>query len=399
MTAMYPGRCGYSSQTGGIMWNLRESLTHDKIRAYHAATYRPENLCVIMTGMLDHEQVLNTMTKYEAKILAKRASEPADKFVRPWQEPVPPFDETVEKEIEFPCDEDDNGIVLVGWRGPSCTKEFTQSIALTLLTDYLNDTAVAPLQQHFVETEDPYCSSVSYSFIENSESCGYFCFDSVSNEKMGQVKDKLFQVLSDIASGKEPLDMERMRSVIHRKKMQLLNSLESTPHFASAFAIIGEFLYGNGNEDLDMRVQTIPFIDKCQAEPADFWISLLKKYFLDRPYVHIQGHPSPELMERMANEEKERIAEQQKKLGPNGLEEKGKILQSAKDRNDIPAPADMLSNIPIPSTENIYFHQINRLTNDPEKCSPLLQTVPYRMQVDDLKTNFVTFRVLRKILN
>ena len=155
MRELYPGKCGYSSETGGIMKNLRQSLTHDKIRAYHAETYRPENLCVIVTGMVQDQQVLDCLSKYEQKILSKRKKQQPGSFRRPWQDPVPPFTRTVEKVIHFPCDEDDNGIVLVGWRGPSCTSEFLQSIALTLLTDYLNDTAVAPLQQHFVEIEDP----------------------------------------------------------------------------------------------------------------------------------------------------------------------------------------------------------------------------------------------------
>lgn len=29
--AMYPGNCGYSSETGGIMKNLRESTTNEKV--------------------------------------------------------------------------------------------------------------------------------------------------------------------------------------------------------------------------------------------------------------------------------------------------------------------------------------------------------------------------------
>ena len=152
---MYPGKCGYKSETGGILKNLRDSLTNEKIRAYHASFYRPENLCVVVTGMVGDEELLTCLSKYEEKILAKRKSTPPPAFVRPWQEPVPPFAHSVDKVLEFPCDDDDNGIVLVGWRGPSCTRDFRQSIAVGLLTDYLNDTAVAPLQQHFVENQDP----------------------------------------------------------------------------------------------------------------------------------------------------------------------------------------------------------------------------------------------------
>ena len=31
LRAMYPGECGYKSETGGIMRNLRESTSHDKV--------------------------------------------------------------------------------------------------------------------------------------------------------------------------------------------------------------------------------------------------------------------------------------------------------------------------------------------------------------------------------
>lgn len=32
--ALYPGECGYSSQTGGIMKNLRESCNNTKVRVF-----------------------------------------------------------------------------------------------------------------------------------------------------------------------------------------------------------------------------------------------------------------------------------------------------------------------------------------------------------------------------
>ena len=37
---MYPGECGFKSETGGIMKNLRESTNNEKVRAYHAQYYR-----------------------------------------------------------------------------------------------------------------------------------------------------------------------------------------------------------------------------------------------------------------------------------------------------------------------------------------------------------------------
>ena len=37
---IYPGYCGYKSETGGIMKNLRESCSHQKVMDYHKAFYR-----------------------------------------------------------------------------------------------------------------------------------------------------------------------------------------------------------------------------------------------------------------------------------------------------------------------------------------------------------------------
>jgi Zn-dependent M16 (insulinase) family peptidase len=69
--AMYPGHCGYSSETGGIMKNLRESTTNSKVREYHKQFYRPENLKIIITGQIKHEDVFQALESLEQKILLK----------------------------------------------------------------------------------------------------------------------------------------------------------------------------------------------------------------------------------------------------------------------------------------------------------------------------------------
>ena len=52
LRAMYPGHCGYKSETGGIMKNLRESTSHAKVVQYHRDFYRPENLGLVITGQV-----------------------------------------------------------------------------------------------------------------------------------------------------------------------------------------------------------------------------------------------------------------------------------------------------------------------------------------------------------
>ena len=48
---LYPGKCGYAMETGGIMEDIR-SLTVEQIRQYHKEYYRPDNTFIIVTGMV-----------------------------------------------------------------------------------------------------------------------------------------------------------------------------------------------------------------------------------------------------------------------------------------------------------------------------------------------------------
>lgn len=68
---MYPGHCGYSAETGGIMKNLRESCNNTKVRNYHKEFYRPENLKVIITGQVKPGDVFKALEPLEMKIMAK----------------------------------------------------------------------------------------------------------------------------------------------------------------------------------------------------------------------------------------------------------------------------------------------------------------------------------------
>lgn len=69
--ALYPGKCGYSSETGGTMKNLRESTNYTKVRNYHKEFYRPENLKVIITGQVKPGEVFRSLEKLENKIVSK----------------------------------------------------------------------------------------------------------------------------------------------------------------------------------------------------------------------------------------------------------------------------------------------------------------------------------------
>lgn len=92
-----------------------------QVRNYHKEFYRPDNLTLIITGQVEDNEVFKVLKPFEEKILSKGELCP---FQRPWQSPVPELTQSHDILVPFPCDEEDNGLVYVGWRGPSAVSEF-----------------------------------------------------------------------------------------------------------------------------------------------------------------------------------------------------------------------------------------------------------------------------------
>ncbi|XP_065172046.1 uncharacterized protein C05D11.1-like, partial [Atheta coriaria] len=383
---IYPGECGYSSETGGIMKNLRESCSNTKVRNYHKEFYRPENLKLIITGQIKPEEVFQALEKLEDKILAKG---PRGEFIRPWQKPVPPFKTAEDLVVKYPSDEENNGMFGVAWRGPPAVGDQYALSAVGILMKYLSDLSISSLQKEFIEIPEPYASRVSYSIQENAESCVYFFFHNVPANKLALVKPKLDQVLKQIADD-EDIHMEQMKNVINRHIQESLSSVEVNPHHTVAFMVIGHMLYGNTKEDLEQRVNPIVDLKKMLDEPKSFWVSLLKQYFVDNIQLAIQGVPSIQEQASMASDEKARIEQQIKDLGEEGLKKKDEMLEKAIAYNERPPPDSMLQSVPIPSVKSISFHSIERFSSKSEDKSRIdLSKTPVFTYFDHIKSNFV----------
>lgn len=393
LRAMYPGKCGYKSETGGMLQNLRESTSHQKVCDYHKEFYRPENTCLIITGQVNPEDVFTTLKPLEDKIVKKgKLSE----FKRPWQDPVPPLAGVVEKNVLYPADEEGHGLVFISFRGPMAKDQYCFQSA-TVLEEYLCDTAISPLQKYFVETEDPYCSEVQGSVIENSESCLYFTFRDVDKDKLKDVSSKFQEVMKKTLE--KCLDMTRMQNIIHKKVLEALNNVEECPLDSAAFIIIGDFLYGSTREDLETRVKNISLFKKMKSEPEEYWKDLMKTYFIDKPFVVIIGEPSQKEMVEMAELEEKRVEKQREDLGEDGLKQKEEELNRAKEENEREAPESILTSVPVPDVAKIKFHSLNTSCNHERSAAnkiekfPLAE-IPFQFQLDDIRTNFVQINAL-----
>ena len=58
------------------------------------------------------------------------------------------------------------------------------------MLEYLTDTSVAPLQRELVEVEEPYCSEVDQTVLENSQTCVGFTLCGVPTGRLAELPDK-----------------------------------------------------------------------------------------------------------------------------------------------------------------------------------------------------------------
>ena len=119
--SIYPSDVGFRYETGGMMEQLRV-LTAERIRAFHREMYQPRNLCLIITGEVDHQNMLETLDKFEDTILDVIPS-PNSPFKRPWvdSKQTPALETSVTKTVEFPEEDESFGEIEIRFLGPDCS--------------------------------------------------------------------------------------------------------------------------------------------------------------------------------------------------------------------------------------------------------------------------------------
>ncbi|XP_050536248.1 uncharacterized protein C05D11.1-like [Daktulosphaira vitifoliae] len=392
---IYPGKSGYKSIQGGLMKNLRESTTIEKIRKYHHEYYRPENLLLLITGKVDHSSFFNSLEPVIQKILSKGYRE---EFVKPWQSPVDPLTESLNYVELFPSDEETNGIVTFGWRSPVVPNYIYKYTACNSLLYYLTYTPISPLVKEFVEIPDPLCSSVAYYVSDNLNPCIVLQFQSVPIQKLNekQIPLKLNEVFKKLIDDGDYFNLERLRTSIEEYKLSVLNSLETDPSSTLSKLIISDFLYGKSQSDLDERLNTISILNNLLKEDISFWKEILTDYFINNHNVVVRGIPSIKKRDELANEEIQRVSQRKKELGDEGLKLKAIELQNAKTESEKKPPNEILTSVKIPNVELIQFLTPDTSSSNSINQYNLFKTseVPLFVEIDNVKSNFVYMNVI-----
>ena len=247
---LYPEGSGFRSETGGLLERLRV-LSANRIREFHKVMYQPKNLCLVVTGEIDHENLLQVLDKFEASIIGDIPS-PEAPFKRPWVDSTqtPNLQQSAVERVQFPEEDEEYGQVTISFLGPSCNDTLL-STAMVIVLEYLAGSSASVLDNTLVEREQV-ASGVYYGTAPRPFTEIEFTLSSVETGKLAEVEDRFFQVLRDATS--RPLDMKYMRDCIAKQIRRTKWQTEATPNIF-AQEIIYDFLFGNrdGSNLLDIR--------------------------------------------------------------------------------------------------------------------------------------------------
>ena len=347
---MYPDGVGFRYETGGMMEQLRV-LTADRIREFHHDMYQPKNLCLVLTGEVDHAELLEILDTFESTILGDIQS-PDAPFKRPWVESkqTPYLTKTTVETVEFPEEDESFGSVEIRFLGPSCNDDLAIA-AMNIVTLYLAGSSASVLDNILVEKEQV-TSGVYYSLDSRPKTEIQFSLTSVETDKLQDVEQRFFEVLKDAMA--KDLDMKFMRECIDRQVRTWKFSAESS---TTAFAdyVIADFLFGSKDGSTLLKIASLEQYDILMKWDQDQWRGFIKKWISDAEHISILGKPSAAMSEKLKAEEEKRLEEQKARLGKAGLKKMQEKLDAAKAENDREIPSELLARFKVPPTDSIHF--------------------------------------------
>ncbi|RYP42342.1 hypothetical protein DL767_000264 [Monosporascus sp. MG133] len=397
---LYPENVGFRYETGGMTEALRV-LTPEKIRDFHKAMYQPRNMCVIVVGEVDHENLLEILDTFEESV--NDDIPPLDApFKRPWIESAQPpaLKRTTVETIEFPEEDESTGDMVIAFFGPNCV-DVVETTALNVLLTYLCGSSVAVLENVIVEKEE-LASSVSYWWDARPNTVIWLQPTGVATEKLEFVEQRLISLLKEVAS--KPLDMVYMNECIQRERRQIKAQAEESESFYST-NIITDYLFGSRDGSTLRDLSSLGEYDTLETWTDKQWRGFLKKWISDAHHISVLGKPSLKLADKQKAEEVARIERRKRELGPDGLKELQRKLDQAKKENEVEIPNSLLEKWPVPPTESINFIRsqtarsglARKLGTHENPAQNAIDKVPSGLplfvQFEDVPTNFVHITV------
>eukprot|EP00127_Corallochytrium_limacisporum_P001438 Clim_evm60s55 gene=Clim_evmTU60s55 len=402
MQKLYEGT-GYASETGGIMADIRR-MNNQQIRDYHKSFYRPDNLCVIITGAIDMDKTVVALEDIDRSIAAKGSLPPMP--TKPWSSDVGRLKQTISELVVFPADDERSGTLWLSWHGPEF-RDRLNYMAMDMIWEYLTDTAVAPLQKKFLKCENPLAADIQTHIAENSLTAMMVVFKDVVKDRLDGAEREIVEYLATALD--EAFDLDRMHDMIKKRIQKELAEVEADPGEKYAMEMISDFLYGRGDEAvLHSILCPTENMTRLLNWSADDWRDFYKQWFISKPHICVRGSPSVEFSKKLNKEEEERIERQKVELGEDGLKKKASELEAAEEANDVDVPDEIMKSFQTPGTDGIAFIPITTYQNttpvkeangDNNATSLILRKedddivsrpLPFFLQFDSVKSKFAT---------
>ncbi|KAF0978723.1 hypothetical protein FDP41_002543 [Naegleria fowleri] len=397
---MYDGSEGYQYNYGGKVANLRE-LTVEKVRKFHHEYYSPKNFNIIVVGNTTPEELIDAVQPMEQKILSlTKIEDPMSEFTV-WKTPLPPLTQSVTKEIVYPSDDETSGHhVVIGWRAAPW-KDLLTSYALDTLWNCLTVGDIAPLRKELVENESgDICCADLYCGVEKSfDNIHRVWFLNVEADKVKLIVDKFFDFMRNIK-----IDLDYLRLVINRDKLDVLRQFETNPHETFSHDLIEDFLYSTSNEDCRNLLDASKHASILLQKDEQYWKDLIETYILKPPFVALYASPSSERVRELSEENMQRLEQQKKALGEQKLKELEERLAKAELDNARSLDQKTLEEqFPIPSLAKIEEIHVATYRNDnnpnfskteyDKKLEQLLENhtipLPFFFQLSSIPSQFV----------
>eukprot|EP00116_Pleurobrachia_bachei_P001474 sb/3461736/ len=341
--AMWGDGTPYSVETGGMLHDLRTTCTFEKCRDYHRENYRPDNLNIIIHGMVDIGDLCRAIEPLHQKLLNTKYPARTENIA-----PVAPMprDEMKEVTVKFPAPDDaDPGCVLMGFQSRPLS-DIRGILAEDFILGYLTDTPASPLTKALVHAAEPYCSSVQTSRYEYPINVIQLYISNSDVSRHTEIRDLLFSTIHDVI--RSGIDLDRIRSIVENTILREKQTLENCKAGSTADAIILDHLYGGGYlssfGDIENTLQSL------MEEEGEFWVTTLAD-LTRNPLVCVYAVPSEEMDETSKQEDEERVEKRKEELGDTKLAECGKILEEAEAFNKPKIPDSLFEELAHPDKQ------------------------------------------------
>ncbi|KAJ2660861.1 hypothetical protein IWW48_002714 [Coemansia sp. RSA 1200] len=387
---MWNSSATHSYASGGKTRDIA-TLTKEEVIDYHRKYYDANNVTVILTGAFTNDFEEEYLQTIPSDIIKSRGCDSR----APMDCSLPGDDDRpTHKTVKFPSsDTSSTGSLSFAWHGPP-HEDVETAIALEIMNEYLSGSSSSPLDMWVVgrpsssllATSVELCmfTYVKYiikirfygvPYVQNSSGNTMDSSNLNSNSNNGDFKknvdnaeaarlfeenyfknlllDEFKRIFATRFDG-DPCALEKASK---RLSNELAANIEKDPGEAVNFLLYSDIVTSNFSPDshgkfhIGSRAKKFDMIAKLGKRPVEFWLELLKKWYIDGTVYSVAMIPDSDLEVELEAERKE--AEQANRTKIVDKEAHARNIKEAAEANKAHVPEEIKKRMPTPDPSKI----------------------------------------------